>query len=84
MKLYYILLIILLFEILLFISLLCLTLLYLNLNLYNSINILSDIYTIQGFFFAIIFLILTHRETTDIKTSISNLHRHVTNNSLNN
>ena len=26
---------------------------------------------------------LTHRETTEIKTSISNLHRHVTNNSMN-
>ena len=83
MQLYYILLIVLIFEIVLFILSLCLTLFYFKFNIYDSVNLLSDIYTIQGFFFAIIFLMLTHRETTEIKTSISNLHRHVTNNSMN-
>jgi hypothetical protein len=52
MRLYHVLLIVLLFEIILFVGLLCASFFYFKLTMYDSINILSNIFTIQGFFFA--------------------------------
>lgn len=70
-------------EIILCVLCLMLFMYYFKLDFLVSINLISNIYTIQSLLLAIIFLILTNKHSIQIETSISKLHEHVTNNSMN-